>query len=185
MTYEWEKECKEEFVRKYSGLWTELTTWGRRIERGLTHGMTDGQVNIILSLFDFAPKFKKQIEWDLKKARYKLWDWLAMCLMCRTRGYGQPKEIEDKAHELAVKLAKIYVDCAKKVWEKREGRSPEELRKMLYSCFFDKVVVLPEYHEVSERTVRVFTKVLAKVMLGMIAVLCVSSMLGGVVSESR
>lgn len=72
------------------------------------------QVNTILatlSFFDVNNKFLAQCNFDLSTAKYRIFDWLAMCIYGRWSGYGETEE-ELKTHKtLILKFSEIYLKC--------------------------------------------------------------------------
>jgi len=58
---------------------------GRKKERGITSKLTDADMNTVLGTSDFgvAERALKQAVLDLKHYRYRVFDWLGMCLQGR------------------------------------------------------------------------------------------------------
>jgi len=115
-----------------SRLWKELIEVGKKIENpkdGITHSMTQEQIKKFVRIFYFHPQFQKQLLWDLTVPKYRLFDELGMMLRGRTRGYGESETIRIISLETTKKLAKIYIEVAKKARNRAE----------LYKMFFERI----------------------------------------------
>lgn len=73
---------------------TEQTTWDKvmackeadKRHRGVANTLTDDELNTIIGTIDFFGDNYQQDIFDLKVARYRVFDWLAM----RVQGRGEP-----------------------------------------------------------------------------------------------
>jgi len=114
-------------------LWKEVVDTGRKIERPImgdtVHTMSPLQVDALIRPFEFHPPLVGQLQWDMNVAKYRLYDELGMLIMSRTKGYGQPPEIELKAQKIAEKMGQLYLQCTKQYTE----------RTKLYQCFTELV----------------------------------------------
>lgn len=86
--------------------WEKVMEHGRKLERGTIHQLSDTDLLSIFGTADFwdvNDKFLKQVVFDLESPKYKIYDWLAMLLNGRIRGYGDAdRDIEQ---------AKLFVRC--------------------------------------------------------------------------
>jgi hypothetical protein len=70
-------------------LWTKVMEIGEKQEpasKGITNHFNEGDVTTIIATMDYfnaSDIWKKQTYWDLMTAKYRLFDWLAMCVMGR------------------------------------------------------------------------------------------------------
>lgn len=106
-------------------LWREIVESEEKVEKGITHKMTNAQVmRIVSSIPPEAETFIKQVKYDLAIPRFKLWDEIGMLLTGRCKGYP---EGDEKPCEWSKLVARAYIECV--------GRTdiPEEL----YTCVID------------------------------------------------
>jgi len=92
-------------------LWKQVVKKGKHQEKGLTHKLTDDQIATILATagaLGVNKNFLSQLAWDLKVARYKLWDEIGMLLTGRYKGYGETPEEEKNAEKFVRILALLY-----------------------------------------------------------------------------
>ena len=71
-------------------VWELVMAKGRKLERKVTHGLDRYALTTIMATADFfsvCDTFLKQMQWDLYVAQYKIFDWIAMLLNGRHRGY--------------------------------------------------------------------------------------------------
>lgn len=61
---------------------------------GVANNLTDDELNTIIGTIDFFGDDYRQDIWDLKTARYRVFDWLGM----RIRGRGQPESTKVLAY---------------------------------------------------------------------------------------
>ena len=68
-------------------LWDEILKIGRKKEsKGITNNFDDNDIETILATMEFfgaSDIWIRQSHWDLKNAKYRLFDWLGMCVMSR------------------------------------------------------------------------------------------------------
>jgi len=67
-------------------LWEKILETGKEKEKGITNKLTgDGLEAILATMMQFNASeiWLQQTYWDLKTAKYKVYDWLAMCVMSR------------------------------------------------------------------------------------------------------
>ena len=87
-------------------LWDEMMKVGRRIEKGQTHKMPTPMINAIvetLRFFGLDDNNAKLAYFDLKAAKYKIYDWLGMAYTGRILD-SQPELLEP-----VEKLVKLYI----------------------------------------------------------------------------
>lgn len=109
-----------------SNLWNELMKEGRKIEKKMTHEMSENQILNIHEWIDYigvpggvsyVMELNAQLQYDLHMAKYKLYDVTGMVMQGR---WG------DDLVDLGHKIAKSYVICTKE----RNVTTPKEL----YDC---------------------------------------------------
>ena len=87
-------------------LWKEMMKVGRQTEKGQIHKMPTPMINAIvqtLQFFGLDDNNAKQAYWDLKAAKYKIYDWLGM-------GYtGRILDSQPELLEPVEKLVKLYI----------------------------------------------------------------------------
>lgn len=86
----------------------QLVTVGRKIEKGMTHELPDEMVECVLgTLYYYGAKsdLLSLVSFDLLRAKYKIWDWLGMCLTGRT-----DERTDSSVYKCIEKMAKLYVD---------------------------------------------------------------------------
>jgi len=104
-------------------LWIKVVEKGKKIEGSpISNSLTDIQITEIASRFSDASSM--QLLWDLKKARYRLFDELGMMIT------GRVDEADSKEAE---EMAEIFAKCL----DNEEVKD----RKTLYDCFFKKLAV--------------------------------------------
>lgn len=114
----------------FSPLWEELMKVGRKIEReeeGIAHSMTEKQLYDVFSTIDYIVpggvpdpmRLNAQWDFDMKRAKYRLFDELGMALGGRL---GEDKETIGWAK----KLSESYITCVKE--------SGVKARRELYDC---------------------------------------------------
>lgn len=67
-------------------LWDEVMETGKTKEKGITNKLTEADITTIIATMDFfgaTDIWKRQTYWDLNIAKYKVYDWMAMCIMGR------------------------------------------------------------------------------------------------------
>jgi len=105
-------------------LWKTLLATGRKIEPDSydpIHKLTPEQAGILLETWSNKfPYLRGQLQFDIHVAKYRLFDMLGMYVMSRTKGYGEPDEVENKAQLYAHELARLYLQCAEKTKDKTE-----------------------------------------------------------------
>jgi hypothetical protein len=110
--------------------WKQIVEIGKARERGVVNRMSDAQLRTFIQTFgDKFPYMFKQLNFDMLYARYRLFDELAMMVMSRTKGYGEPEEVERKAQEVATDWARRYLTCA----------GTTITQDQLYDCFVDSI----------------------------------------------
>lgn len=62
--------------------------------KGVANNLTDGELNLIMGTIDFFGDDYRQDIFDLKTARYRVFDWLAM----RVQGRGAPESTKVLAY---------------------------------------------------------------------------------------
>jgi hypothetical protein len=90
-----------------SKLWIDVIETGKQIEKGDCHTLPDPFVHSIVATMDYfgiSEPQMKQVFFDLKVAKYKIWDWLGMCLTGRLDA-----EKNSRLYECIEKMAKLYV----------------------------------------------------------------------------
>lgn len=94
-------------------LWEAVIEKGKKQEKGITHKLSDDEIDTILATaqaMGVNKTFLMQAMWDLTKAKYKLYDWIAMLVHGRYKGYGEtPDELENQ-RKFATILAKLYIE---------------------------------------------------------------------------
>jgi len=96
-------ELNEEIRKK---LWMAVMEKGKKLERGVTHELSDDEVITILATIDFFQpneNFLKQAVFDLRVAKYEIYDWVAMLLFGRDQGYGE-HDFERERQEYITKI---------------------------------------------------------------------------------
>jgi len=115
-------------------LWKTLIATGRKTEPDSydpIHEMTPKQAKILFVVWsEKFPYLFRQLHFDIYIAKYRLFDLIAMYVMSRTKQYGQPDEVENKAQLYAHELARLYIECA----EKADGNKAK-----LYSLFITNI----------------------------------------------
>ena len=67
-------------------LWTSVMALGRKNEKGVANKFNKDDIDTILATMEYfgaTDNWLKQTFFDLQLAKYKLYDWLAMCIMSR------------------------------------------------------------------------------------------------------
>jgi len=95
-------------------LWDAVMLKGKKQEKGITHNLTHDEVETIVATamaLGSHENFVKQAYWDLTVAKYKLFDWIAMLVQGRNKGYGELKGTsEEAAQEKFTKImAYLYI----------------------------------------------------------------------------
>lgn len=68
--------------------WDRVMELGREIEHGVTHNLNMNDVETIVATANwFAEDYTQQVVFDLWRAKYKIYDWLAMLLDGRDDGH--------------------------------------------------------------------------------------------------
>ena len=128
----------------------QLLEVGRKIEKGVTHPLEAPFIDSILGTLDFfglEGADLKQAAWDLKVAKYKIWDWLGFSydskyLQDRPGFDGFVKlvdlyiKMKDvggfawflRGHDLEIEEPKKCADCIKS-YKEWHSKSPEQLAK--------------------------------------------------------
>jgi hypothetical protein len=110
--------------------WKQIVEIGKARERGVVNKMSPAQLRMFIQTFgDKFPYMFRQLNFDMLVARYRLFDELAMMVMSRTKGYGEPEEVEGKAQEAATDWARKYLSCAETT----------VTQDQLYDCFVDSI----------------------------------------------
>lgn len=67
--------------------WSEVMRLGRKREYGSTHNLSELEVRTIVATAEyFAGEYYQQVIFDLTRAKYKIFDWLAMLIDGRDDG---------------------------------------------------------------------------------------------------
>jgi hypothetical protein len=67
-------------------LWNEVVQSGGLVDTGETNNFDESDINTVIALLDYfnaSNIFMKQTYFDLKVAKFRLFDWLAMAIMGR------------------------------------------------------------------------------------------------------
>lgn len=103
-------------------LHTQLLKIGHDIEKKDTHGLEDVMIDGIISTFDFmgaGADHIQQMIYDLKAARYKIFDWLGMMYTGRYKTGDTSDDIVFKVVEMMVKHYVAMKDVGGWVWSYR------------------------------------------------------------------
>jgi len=95
---------------RWDKAWELVMEKGRKQEKGVTNTLDAEGLRTILATvnaFDVHPNFLYQVQWDLAVARYKVYDWVAMLLFGRYKGYGE----NEKQLEAQKYVARIMADA--------------------------------------------------------------------------
>lgn len=87
-------------------LWEKLVATGKKLERKQTHGLHDVFVETVLATLDYYDASEEQLKlagFDLYTAKYKIWDWLGMCLTGRL---GKEKDL---VYSCIENMARLYI----------------------------------------------------------------------------
>ena len=94
-------------------VWKEVMAKGRKQEKGITHILDKYDITTVMAtcaFFEPNEGFLAQVHWDLTVAKYKVFDWVAMLLMGRHRGYGENAE-QLKAQQYITRImAEAYLN---------------------------------------------------------------------------
>ena len=77
---------KQAEVKIPEDLWDYIVEEGKKIEKGITNKFNKDDILTIIETMDFfqaTDLWKKQTYFDLTLPKYRLFDWLAMCVMGR------------------------------------------------------------------------------------------------------
>lgn len=86
-------------------LWSDVMDLGPKLEKKIAHELPNEFVDSIIMTFDFfgaSDAELAQMVFDLKRAKYKIYDWLAMMLNGRKRK-------EPQIVEATRKMARLYL----------------------------------------------------------------------------
>lgn len=81
---------------------------------GYANILTTSEINIILIIFQYFgcnDAFIKQIKFDLIFAKYRIFDWLAMCLYGRWANYGESENELNIHKKIILQLSNNYIKC--------------------------------------------------------------------------
>ena len=90
-----------------SALWHELVTTGKKLETRTTHNLPRPFVNTILGTLEYFGASQRQLKsayFDLIIAKYKIYDWLGMCLTGRL-----DTEKTDRLYTCIEKMTELYI----------------------------------------------------------------------------
>ena len=86
-------------------LWRELVEVGKTLEKGTTHPLPKPFVGTVIATLDYFGATEQELamtKFDLLAAKYKIWDWLGMCLTGRI-------DRDSSIYPTIVKMAKLYI----------------------------------------------------------------------------
>ena len=88
-------------------LWEDVVKTGKKLERGITHKLSNPFIDTIISTLEYYGATSSQLEQvqvDLLIAKYKIWDWLGMCLSGRL-----DTRPGDSVYKCIKKMCQLYV----------------------------------------------------------------------------
>ncbi|MEM4271387.1 MAG: hypothetical protein QXO70_04835 [Candidatus Pacearchaeota archaeon] len=105
-------------------LWEQIIELGKKNEpasKGITNKFSDDDIMTIIGTMEFfgaTDIWIKQTIWDLKVAKYRLFDWLAMCVMSRN---DDNREVNNESLKVLVhSYLKVGGDPKKFIQDLRE-----------------------------------------------------------------
>jgi len=104
---------------EFGNLWDRVMEHGKKLEPargGIANKLNEDDLKTVVATLDFFQvnnSFLKQTLFDLKVAKYRLFDWIAMLLNGRCQGYGENITEKYWQRALAKKFGEIYLECSK------------------------------------------------------------------------